>query len=510
MSTSTYQKKFQLIILPVLLTGLAFILGYSFLRWLLDIRLRVLPLKHDVITTVLPILLAVTLVLLFRPRFKTIQFKDKSSLWLMFVAALMCLIPTLLFQQYLENISYQEIQVKFPGQINSKQYNRNYNVGTYVPDLSHVGVYHMTYTSGGRYESTLNFSTYITFPLYDKPSDTAGTPQVWYCLQYMTSTSNESSDSINEMAFRKHKALAPAFLQREFSQMGHTFEREPTSEYADYYLRAIKKKYPDLHGTPILLKPATTHSSSSESLMWISLSFGIGAAIFIWIVLAKPFDEKALNQYLSGKPFSQDMLGQILHFLNPKGEYPGSAIMININLAIYLIMILMGVPISSAPASTLLDYGAMYYPYVMDGQYWRIFTAIFIHSNGLHILYNMMALGIAGVMLEKLIGPKKFILFYLITGVIAAVVSMFWDKSSIQMGASGAIFGLFGVIAGMLLRKAIPKDTRAPYWVILIAFVGLSLLLGLVMPNVGNAAHISGLIAGVLLGLLPYKALQTK
>ncbi len=509
MSAVTHPGKFRLIILPVLLTALAFILGYSFLRWLLDIRLHLLPLKRDVIVMVLPMIIAVVLALLFRRRFKTIQFKDKSSFWLLFFTTLLFIGPTLLMQPYLENVSYREIQVRYAGQINSKEYNRNYYVGTYIPDTSRIGVYHIATTSG-RYESTLHYTSFIAFPLCDKEGDTAGIPQVWYCIRYSSDLSNYSSDAAKDLAFSGHKAALPDFIRKELSQTGHLFEREPASEYADYYTRAIKRRYPALQDTPILLKPATTHISSNASLMWIALSFGIGLVVFVGIVLFKPYDPVTLKLYLTGKPVPQDTFDQVLQFLHPKGDYPGSAMLIDTNLVIYLIMILMGVPLASVPPSTLLHYGAMYYPYVMEGQYWRIFTAVFIHSGGLHILYNMMALGIAGLMLEKLIGPKRFIMRYLITGLVASVVSMHWDKVSVQMGASGAIFGLFGVIAGMLLRKSIPKERRGPYWVILIAFVGLSLLLGLVMPNVGNAAHFSGLIAGILLGLLPMKSYQTK
>ncbi|RAJ85318.1 rhomboid protease GluP [Chitinophaga dinghuensis] len=509
MSAVTHPSKFRFIILPVLLTALAFILGYSFLRWLLDIKLHLLPLKHDVIILVLPGLFSIVLALLFRRRFKTIQFKDKSSFWLLFFTTLLFLGPTLLMQQYLENISYREIQVRYPGQINGKAYNRNYYVGDYIPDTSHVAVYHIATTSG-RYESTLHYTSFIAFPLCDKACDTTGIPPVWYCLRYSSDLSNYSSDTAKDLAFNGHKAALPEFIRNNLSKTGHLFEREPASEYADYYTRAIKRRYPALQETPILLKPATTHISSHESLMWIALCFGIGLVVFTGIVLYKPYDPVALKQYISGNPYPEDTFYQVIQFLHPKGDYPGSAMLIDTNLVIYLIMILLGVPLASVPASTLLHNGALYYPAVMEGQYWRIFTAIFIHSGGLHILYNMMALGVAGLMLEKLIGPKQFIGLYLITGLVASVVSMYWDKDSIQMGASGAIFGLFGIIAGMLLRKAIPKDRIGPYWVILVAFVGLSLLLGLVMPNVGNAAHISGLIAGVLLGLLPLKAYKTK
>jgi len=103
----------------------------------------------------------------------------------------------------------------------------------------------------------------------------------------------------------------------------------------------------------------------------------------------------------------------------------------------------------------LLDIGANYRPLVLEGQWWRLLTNIFLHGGIPHLAYNMIALLIIGGFLERLIGSVKLGIVYLITGVFASLCSIWWHDATVSVGASGAILGLAGFYVVYLLSKTV-------------------------------------------------------
>ncbi len=134
-------------------------------------------------------------------------------------------------------------------------------------------------------------------------------------------------------------------------------------------------------------------------------------------------------------------------------------------------------------------------------QVWRFISSIFLHGGLLHLIYNLFALLLFGLVLESTIGSKKFILTFLLTGILANIFSInFYDSS---LGASGAIFGVIGCL--IILR---PLMTVWAYSLPMPLFLAGILWaigdsLGIFMPsNVANIAHLSGLFFGLILGAL--------
>lgn len=149
---------------------------------------------------------------------------------------------------------------------------------------------------------------------------------------------------------------------------------------------------------------------------------------------------------------------------------------------------------SSFTDAFLLDENAWQQP-------WRFVTAIFLHGDIGHLLYNMFALGLFGSVLERLIGEKRFLLVFFVTGIIANVISVNFYPAS--LGASGAIFGVIGaliIIRPLLMVWAVGVPMPIFIAGILWAFGDIA---GIFAPsNVGNIAHLSGLGFGLILGLL--------
>ncbi len=134
-------------------------------------------------------------------------------------------------------------------------------------------------------------------------------------------------------------------------------------------------------------------------------------------------------------------------------------------------------------------------------EYWRFLTAIFLHGSLVHLLYNLFALALFGSILEKFAGGKKFLLVFFLSGIFANIVAVnFYDSS---LGASGAIYGILGALT--ILRPLMivwafglpmPMFIAAILWTI-------GAVLGIFMPsNIGHIAHLSGIIIGVLAGII--------
>jgi len=156
---------------------------------------------------------------------------------------------------------------------------------------------------------------------------------------------------------------------------------------------------------------------------------------------------------------------------------------------------------NDALTTTLIAYGAKENTLILQGQYWRFITPIFLHANALHVGLNMLNLVILGVSLERLFGHLRFLLIYLLTGIIACIASFYFAPQEISVGASGAIFGLVGAYSIFVLvhRQALPRG-GVPALLWLVVIVALNLSIGLFIANVDNYAHVGGLLSGCLLG----------
>lgn len=138
---------------------------------------------------------------------------------------------------------------------------------------------------------------------------------------------------------------------------------------------------------------------------------------------------------------------------------------------------------------------------MLHGQYWRFITPIFLHANLLHVGLNMLNFAILGVFLERLLGHWRFLLIYLVTGVVSIIASFSFMPQEVSVGASGAIFGLVGAYSIFVLthRRAF-RNGGIPTLLWLVIVIGANLSIGLFISNVDNYAHLGGLLSGCLLG----------
>ncbi len=135
---------------------------------------------------------------------------------------------------------------------------------------------------------------------------------------------------------------------------------------------------------------------------------------------------------------------------------------------------------------------------------WTIITSIFLHGSLSHLAFNMFALFLFGLLLEKFIGPNRFLIVFFLSGLAAGIAASFVYDSS--LGASGAIYGVIGALAVIKPRMTV-WTYGVPMPMVAAAFFYLLLdFAGLFYPtNVANAAHIAGLTCGAVMGLIMRK-----
>jgi rhomboid protease GluP len=141
--------------------------------------------------------------------------------------------------------------------------------------------------------------------------------------------------------------------------------------------------------------------------------------------------------------------------------------------------------------------------YIMEGEYWRLITPIFMHGGFTHVLFNSFSLVLFGPALESMLGKGKFILVYLVSGILANVATLLLEPLTyVHVGSSGAIFGLFGYyISIILFRKHMLSQQNSQ---IILIICALSLIMTFIQPNINITAHIFGLLGGLLLGAISY------
>lgn len=141
-------------------------------------------------------------------------------------------------------------------------------------------------------------------------------------------------------------------------------------------------------------------------------------------------------------------------------------------------------------------------PLIADGEYYRLITPMFLHSTDflLHIVFNMFVLYIYGPNVEQAFGKIRFLVMYLICGFTGSVASYAFGPCFVSgVGASGAIFGLVGILIAYLYNRRSQTMMQA-YMRNLLTFVGINMILGFVIAGIDWRAHVGGLVGGLVLG----------
>ena len=189
--------------------------------------------------------------------------------------------------------------------------------------------------------------------------------------------------------------------------------------------------------------------------------------------------------------------------LVPNKNYLFTPILIYINVFIFLLMVLSGVSFLTPDIKSLIGWGGNLRYLTLNGQFWRLISSVFLHAGILHLAFNMYALLYIGVALETAIGKKKFIFAYLLSGIFSSVSSITINENIVSVGASGAIFGLCGVLSAILIFKEykVANISSKSLLSSIGFFIIYNIIYGFGKTGIDNAAHIGGLVSGFVIGL---------
>ena len=199
---------------------------------------------------------------------------------------------------------------------------------------------------------------------------------------------------------------------------------------------------------------------------------------------------------------------------------PGTYALLAINIAVYLWMVAHGVNPREPSEGALIHYGANHTWLVLHGQWYRLLTATFVHVGLIHLATNMWCLWNLGILGEPLLGPLGTVAVYMLTGIAGNLLSMAWNVFMMHVrrdpayliqvgaGASGAVFGIAGILIILLSNRRLPfpwrELQRLRSSVVKFALINLAIGLSTITFNFGvridNSAHIGGFLCGIILG----------
>jgi rhomboid protease GluP len=502
--------KIKLIYKPFLIIAICFIATYTFLHWVLFIKAEI-PLKEDIVKFWLPFGLPFIPILIWlRPRIKLLHFKnDNGSFGFQFLACMAIAIPTIIAQEYLITATGKLTTVDNVTQIEKSEKTKYYSLKNYYIDKQRIAVRN-TASVTGKHNENFNMLIYVALPIFESISDTTKTEcKFWLGKEYNERISNRLSDQEKDA---KYKIFAEQ-KQKEFEETDFKnfkyLEVLGNTEDHDEFKKAIEQSEIVKGNQPVIFQAINEpfENRNGKKLEWTFGSLAIGLLAYFIFLLFPKFQERKLKKFKSGKIEKDTDIKEMLDFFIPKEGFYITPILINLNLLVFIIMVIAGFGFLSFKGEDLLNSGANYRPTTIDGQWWRLLTNTFMHGGLMHILANMYGLLFVGIFLEPLLGKRKYLLIYLTTGILASVASIWWYDATISVGASGAIFGLYGFFLATLLLKVFPPDFGKAFLTSTLIFVGFNLLMGFT-GGIDNAAHIGGLVSGFIIGLIMSRQLK--
>lgn len=487
--------------------AIVFIISYSTFRWYFDYKLGALHLKEDLLDFWIPFglpLIPISIWLRRSIRFLNIRGRNDNGFFIyQVIAALSIFVPTLITQDYIEASSSQLIKVDSPYEITKATNIDCYEISDFNVIKEYAGAHQASRTSGKNSED-LNFTTYFVVPLVDKNQQiNTENHRFWYGFKFSERMSNYANDDKKN---ERWKTFYDECIRKYEQYNYYHYEYLQGLAYSDDrdgYIEAITaRQNNNTRDNLIILEPIDEPfaDKTGNKFTWIFGSFGIGAFVFLLMILIPSLNKTEYLNYKNKKPLKDDDLKEIIRFIIPSGDDFISAILVDANLIVFILLVFSGINIISATPLELLDLGANRRQEVINGEYWRLFTSMFLHGGLMHVMMNIFGIAVTCSLIEPLLGRWRTLTAYVVSGIGASLASIYWHENTVSVGASGAIFGMMGVMIALLVTK---KDNGAGafYYLILGLYGGVSLLFGL-LGGIDNAAHIGGLLVGIAIGFL--------
>ncbi|CAA9197777.1 rhomboid family intramembrane serine protease [Flavobacterium collinsii] len=507
----TYLTKLKHILPTFIIIAFSTIVGLYLFRWIFVIQYDIIDIKEEVWCLWLPMGLPwIPILIWLRPRFRILIFKkdnDNGRFFFQILSAGTIIACLMVSQSYLTTATGKLQKLSTITDIEKVEKSRYYKVEKFSVAKYYGGSY-TDFRQSGKYNQYLNFHIFFVTPIVKNTLEKINTiPKYWYGVDFNEQISNKISNEEKENKYEVFYAECIEKMNKyDFQSLDH-FERIPTSDDRINYLKAIESRIKQkANKNFIVLEPIKEkfEERNGNKFAWIFGSFGIGIGVLLFSLIWPRYSETERKRFLSGKKQKQDDLVDMLNYLVPKGDHFATSVILDLNILVFLLMVFSGIDIISPNGIELLEWGGNRRLETTGGEWWRLLTSMFLHGGIMHLILNISGLVIAAIFVEPLLGRKKYFILYILCGLCGSLASIWWYSNTTSVGASGAIFGLYGAILGLLLTNAFPVGDKKGILIMIGIYVGINLLWGLT-GGIDNAAHIGGLLSGALIGIVLYK-----
>jgi membrane associated rhomboid family serine protease len=487
-----FGTKIALVFLPWVATAIALTVVYSALDWLLVAGNGAVPLDEDLANLWLPGIVSFALVLwVVHPCLKRFALRENRGVPFFYdlLATAAIAVPLALLQLHIAARTGTLEDVKTAQDIARLPPAKFYRLAAPCFDRGKT-VADAVYADDDDRGDVTSITIYAAVP--------ACGAQVWLGYVFRDTVSNRIGEAERNAAIKAFGERADGTLNTENFARYQFFERAGNNTAHRAFTKAVVKN----GGTanPIILIPheGAFADRADGWLRWAAASAGVLWLAWLIAVLIAPLKPAGDN---SAAPQSKAPDGpNFADILIPKRGNYGLPLLLDANILVYLAMVLAGLGVMSFPTDDLLAWGASYRPAIHGLGVLRLITSQFVHGGLLHIANNMQGLLFAAICLSPVAQNARLILVYLLCGLGGSIASV-WHSVTVSVGASGAIFGLYGIL---LVLYAL-KDSRiramgTAVWSSAGIFVALNLVFGFVSPSTDNAAHVGGLLTGLVLG----------
>lgn len=505
-NTEELIKRVKFLVLPYLLVLLIGLAGLGLLRFTVDLFLGY-EFNVSIWRFWLPGIGAFVLWLLFmRDRISTLKIPNKNDNGYFnshIAVGLAIAIPICLSQFFLEKSLIELKEIDSVYEIDPANKLQNYKISTIEWNDQCM---HSTATAetSGRNNEHLNYYCYVIAPMFS-----TGDSMIWIGKRYKRSLDSRDSESFKQREWVDLQKVSLEDYKDDMREEGLYLNRIPVSEDGKAYTVAIHRNPVFKDKRHVIYELSDTASSASVNLLliWIMIVMGVGLVLLTVFAIYFPPDAAKLKKYRKGLDISSVDDIEVRNFLMFKTSAKGSAFILYVNVFMMMYMIAINMSAFSPQASELLQLGGLRDAEVTGGEYWRLITYQFLHSGIIHLISNLVLITLFGAMIETHMKTWKYVAMYLFTGVIAGLGSIYFNEYTVAVGASGALFGIFGwfVTVSLTRKNMMGMGTFLPLILIMIV---VNLIMGFVIPNVDNAGHIFGLVGGILAGFIfiPRKA----
>lgn len=506
------QHKFRQIIFPFLCFSLVGTCLYALIYWLLVTKFDLFHPKEIYTTFLFPIIIGLLVgILYFRKRIVVLRYTERWHDFITAICIIMLIVPLMLAPSYITRLGGKLVTVGLPSQVDAGSQQQYYSIKTGVVSKGEGGMF-VYRKSADRHGNKTRFTTFFAAPLVDKRdlSVQDSIKDLWIAISFGKTFPNSglSEEEVNKFIetsidkFNNYKFKTNYLANLRYDDNRSNYQEAVKNSY--YYKENTRNE-------KILLlheEEGTYETRTGSRLRWLVILSTAFNLLWAIIILASPLRKRKMKEFIKpklrqeAKERRQREAKELLHLFVPSRGFWATPVILNLNILIFLIMAITGVDVFEPQTRELIGWGANVGTLVNEGQWWRLITSMFLHAGIFHLLYNMFALYFIGIYLEISIGSKSMFIIYLICGIAGGIASLIFNDYAASVGASGAIFGLYGLTGALMIIGYLDKSFTVIFWVSIVIFVGVNLLVGFAKDNIDMPAHLGGLITGFVIGML--------